>query len=469
MSSNKPPVKAIDAVMGRGKTTWKTLDIKADKELRAVIVLPRKTEILRYQEKLEGVEGVVTLHDSNGDSRSKVEQFIEALTDARIILTTHSLFEEWLPLEVFKAIDEGEWSLVMDEVPTTFEKIDLQGLGTTIKGCIMMGVLMEVPVDGAEGVTRLVVNDEKVDWYLRKHSSEANKEQKDFIRSARVKDVYVIETGIDGKNKKSEDEQTVRKFYSFSMMEERLSSFKDVTIMSYPFKGSDIEHWLIIKGFTIDHQRLICSGRNNLLSDFSLEPHDGQYLEGKEFAHLLEIVEPSRRGRVLQYGDRQNHFSATECKKFVRQHKGYREKLDDIQKSLRGIYKPRRKGATQVQSEDFMFTCLKSMVPCLRNSKHGLTADFIGEDNWIPFCERGVNDHAHKTELCFLFNVFPFTEIEKTVEGFGRKYDRDLYALYVMIQWIWRSAIRDGHKVRLYIPSKRMRTILEKWLKGKNV
>ena len=33
-----------------------------------------------------------------------------------------------------------------------------------------------------------------------------------------------------------------------------------------------------------------------------------------------------------------------------------------------------------------------------------------------------------------------------------------------MVQWIWRSAIRDGGEVYLYIPSKRMRTILTKWI-----
>jgi hypothetical protein len=33
-----------------------------------------------------------------------------------------------------------------------------------------------------------------------------------------------------------------------------------------------------------------------------------------------------------------------------------------------------------------------------------------------------------------------------------------------MIQWIWRSAIRDGEEVYLYIPSKRMRTLLTDWM-----
>jgi len=33
-----------------------------------------------------------------------------------------------------------------------------------------------------------------------------------------------------------------------------------------------------------------------------------------------------------------------------------------------------------------------------------------------------------------------------------------------MIQWIWRSAIRDGKEIWVYIPSRRMRELLKKWL-----
>ena len=33
-----------------------------------------------------------------------------------------------------------------------------------------------------------------------------------------------------------------------------------------------------------------------------------------------------------------------------------------------------------------------------------------------------------------------------------------------MIQWIWRSAIRDGKEVWVYVPSRRMRDLLRQWL-----
>ena len=38
------------------------------------------------------------------------------------------------------------------------------------------------------------------------------------------------------------------------------------------------------------------------------------------------------------------------------------------------------------------------------------------------------------------------------------------YALSTMLQWIWRSAIREGKDINIYIPSKRMRTLLIDWI-----
>ena len=43
--------------------------------------------------------------------------------------------------------------------------------------------------------------------------------------------------------------------------------------------------------------------------------------------------------------------------------------------------------------------------------------------------------------------------------------DADKYALSEMLQWIWRSKIRNGGEIWIYIPSKRMRKLLQEWLK----
>ena len=42
--------------------------------------------------------------------------------------------------------------------------------------------------------------------------------------------------------------------------------------------------------------------------------------------------------------------------------------------------------------------------------------------------------------------------------------DEDGYALSEMLQFIWRSAIRDGKEIWIYIPSVRMRSLLKQWI-----
>ena len=54
----------------------------------------------------------------------------------------------------------------------------------------------------------------------------------------------------------------------------------------------------------------------------------------------------------------------------------------------------------------------------------------------------------------------------------GITINEEHFALAEMLQWIWRSAIRDDKPIRLYIPSRRMRELLQNWIedmsKGEN-
>lgn len=53
---------------------------------------------------------------------------------------------------------------------------------------------------------------------------------------------------------------------------------------------------------------------------------------------------------------------------------------------------------------------------------------------------------------------------KKFFEQYGIKVDQDAWALSEMIQWIWRSRIRTDQPISVYIPSKRMRDLLQQYL-----
>ena len=66
--------------------------------------------------------------------------------------------------------------------------------------------------------------------------------------------------------------------------------------------------------------------------------------------------------------------------------------------------------------------------------------------------------------LAYLVDVCPDPTIATWFRKHGAPLDKEQYALSQLIQWIWRSAIRDRNPIWLYIPSKRMRDMLTKWL-----
>ena len=55
--------------------------------------------------------------------------------------------------------------------------------------------------------------------------------------------------------------------------------------------------------------------------------------------------------------------------------------------------------------------------------------------------------------------------IEQFFVAHGVAIDEDTWALSELIQWTFRSAIRENKPINIYIPSKRMRDLFIDWLK----
>ena len=75
-----------------------------------------------------------------------------------------------------------------------------------------------------------------------------------------------------------------------------------------------------------------------------------------------------------------------------------------------------------------------------------------------------MNAYRDRTCLVYTSNVFMNVGEKLFFARAGIKVDEDNYALSILIQWIWRSAIREGEDIYIYIPSKRMRDLLIGWL-----
>lgn len=77
---------------------------------------------------------------------------------------------------------------------------------------------------------------------------------------------------------------------------------------------------------------------------------------------------------------------------------------------------------------------------------------------------RASNEYMNRTSVVYPINRYINPGIKNFFIKHGVKVDEDGYALSEMLQFIWRSAIRKGEEIYVYIPSIRMRRLLDDWI-----
>ena len=76
----------------------------------------------------------------------------------------------------------------------------------------------------------------------------------------------------------------------------------------------------------------------------------------------------------------------------------------------------------------------------------------LGKVHWVANQTRGTNDYAQCSHLIYLYDKHPMPPITQWL-GCSTKEFTDAYGLTELIQWVWRSRIRNGEPITLYIPS----------------
>ena len=86
-------------------------------------------------------------------------------------------------------------------------------------------------------------------------------------------------------------------------------------------------------------------------------------------------------------------------------------------------------------------------------------------NDFLTFNRRASNDYVDRHHLAYCLNVYMMPWMKNYLHRLGAEnVSQDMYALSVLIQWIFRSGIRNGEEIWIYVPSGRMRYLLMKWL-----
>jgi len=84
-----------------------------------------------------------------------------------------------------------------------------------------------------------------------------------------------------------------------------------------------------------------------------------------------------------------------------------------------------------------------------------------------PCNSRSTNKYRDRKSLAYLVNLYHHPFIRAYFEDAGVDISEDYHALLTMMEWVWRSQIREGKPITVFIPSERMRRLFCRWLDGR--
>ena len=221
---------------------------------------------------------------------------------------------------------------------------------------------------------------------------------------------------------------------------EIFSMFNKIYIMTYLFESSIMCAYFKYNG--IEYEKKSIKKTDNGIYKLC----DFHKFDASIFAPLVNIYEGPLNTNVSNKSKSMSKtwFNNSNNTKSVKQLK------DNVYNYFRHIL--------NVKADRIMWTCFKDDVNRLRGN--GYTKSHVS-------CTcRSTNNYADRDSLAYTINRFLNPCISAYFDQKNIKINEDLYALSEMIQWIWRSQIRNGKPISIYVSSDRMRNLLQKWLRG---
>ena len=220
---------------------------------------------------------------------------------------------------------------------------------------------------------------------------------------------------------------------------EVFKSFKKVYVLTYMFNGQIQRYYYDLYNVGYEYKSIAF---NNELNKYGIVEYIDKY-DLSDVRKLVNLI--SDNDKLNLVGDDKYAFSKSWLS---------RKELmyPTVVKNLENYFRNRCNGKTK----DNMWATFKDYKTNLSGCRY--------TKGFVSLGSRATNDYVDKKNLAYCANIFLNPIIENFFTMNNVKVDEDTYALSELIQWIWRSQIRRGDEINLYIPSSRMRNIFLKWL-----
>lgn len=398
-------ITIVDARMGRGKTSAAIRYMNENKhEKRFLYVTPYLSEVKRIRDECGFEEP-----ETNEESSSKLAQLKALLHRKKNIATTHAMFTDFMDDEAFELVEDGEYTLILDE--------------------------------SIRGIETVPINEEDLEHMIEKYVEIDEKHNVKWVNSRDYNGSLV------GYKKMADDGGL---FCADGWMFHisgvaNLLRFSDVYVLTYLFSGQSMRACLDYFNYPYRIIGVKTDSRGFMFSD---EPDMPPPVDYKTLIHIVgDNSDDPKEKKMNLVGDNRTALSVSWYKR--------EGKSSANLKKIRGAM---QKLARKFGTNDMIWTIYKNNVKWITDSGNRYLRRFVS------LSARATNDYRNATIVAYLANRFIDTNIARFLSEHGVHMSQDDFALSEMLQFIWRSAIRDGKPITVYMPSKRMRDLLNKWI-----
>ena len=398
-------VKVCDAICGKGKTQSCITMMNNNKNERYIFITPYLSEVERIKEKCSSRE-FVSPEQTYEFGFSKLEALHKLLKDKKNIASTHALFGLYND-DTRELIEKGGYTLVLDEVLNIFQQVDMS-------------------VDDINILTNsnTIVNDsDKFVWNSDEYETGAFNDIKVKAKSNNLL--------------KYRDEM-----YFWSIPPDIFKAFKQIYILTYMFQYQTQKYFFDIYG--IEYELIGTKKENGIYSFCSAEEMDRK-MDLRDKIHILDSE------KLNKIGEENGSLSFSWYRRAANEDN--QKSINTLRNNLHNLFVNIYKGESNLK----MWSTFKDYSGILRGKGYS--------KGFIAYNRRATNEFANKRYLAYCINVYMQTWAKNYLLDKGAKdVNENMYAMSTLIQWVFRSAIRKGEEIWLYLPSLRMRKVFIKWL-----
>ncbi|WP_313236132.1 DEAD/DEAH box helicase family protein [Sporosarcina ureae] len=408
-------ITVVDSIMGSGKTSWAIQYInQSSPSTKFIFITPYLTEIERI---IKNTTKSFVQPEQNG-RRSKLDSLKYAIANGKNIVSTHALFKR-CDSELIQLIEAENYVLILDEVLDTIDEINMTK--DDIK------ILLNSTDDNGNSIVSIGMKG-KVKW----NNNEYNSGNYETIRNLANAGNLVLF-----------DESKL--YWLFPT--ELFKAFSKTFILTYMFEGQIQCYYYRLFNMDFTFRSIGYDTENG----YYLSEYLGRRGENRQqFKSLINIYYSSLSDNrdINKVGENRYAFSKSNLAVNLK-NKHFK---DMIKKNSYNFYRHKMNCSTK----HVIWTTFKDNQKIL--TPMGLKKSFV------PLNARATNEYAAATTCIYLANRFMNPMIKRFFHSHGITVNEELFALSELLQWLFRSAIRNEEPINVYIPSKRMRTLLEMYL-----